>query len=65
LGRGILLGVPALDLWRRLMDSAKTRQILEQRIRRINAKLESIENPARRKKLRKMKWALKARLRGN
>jgi hypothetical protein len=48
-----------------LMDSAKTRQILKQRIGRINAKLESIKNPARRKKLRKMKWTLKARLRGN
>jgi hypothetical protein len=47
------------------MDRAKTRQILKQRIGRINAKLESIQNPARRRKLRKMKSALKARLRGN
>ena len=47
------------------MDGAKTRQILKQRIGRINAKLESIQNPARRKKLREMKWALKARLRGD
>ena len=47
------------------MGRAKTRQILKQRIGRIDAKLESIQNPARRRKLRKMKWALKSRLRGN
>ncbi len=47
------------------MNNEKIRQRLEQNIGRINAKLESTQNPARRKKLRERKWALKSRLRGN
>jgi hypothetical protein len=47
------------------MSSERIRQRLEQQIERLNAKLESTRNPARRKKLRERKWALKARLRGS
>ena len=47
------------------MSSERIRQRLEQQIERLNARLESIRNPARRKKLRERKWALKSRLRGS
>jgi hypothetical protein len=47
------------------MKNEKIRQRLEQNIEQINAKLESTRNPARRKKLRERKWALKSRLRGH
>ncbi len=47
------------------MNNEKIRQRLEQNIEQINAKLESTRNPARRKKLRERKWALKSRLRGH
>ena len=47
------------------MSSERIRQRLEQQIERLNAKLESTRNPARRKMLRERKWALKSRLRGS
>jgi hypothetical protein len=43
------------------MNSEKIRQ----RIERLKVKLDSTRNPARRKKLRERKWALKSRLRGD
>ena len=46
------------------MNNEKIRQRLEQKIEQLNAELESTRNPARRKKLRERKWALKSRLRG-
>jgi len=45
------------------MSGERIRQRLEQQIERLNDKLESTRNPARRKKLRERKWALKSRLR--
>jgi hypothetical protein len=47
------------------MSSERIRQRLEQQIERLNAKLESTRNPARRQKLRERKWALKSRSRGS
>jgi chaperonin cofactor prefoldin len=47
------------------MSSERIRQRLEQQIERLNTKLEATQNPARRKKLRERKWALKSRLRGS
>ena len=47
------------------MSSERIRQRLEQQIERLNAKLESTQNPVRRKKLRERKWALKSRVRGS
>ena len=47
------------------MHKERIRQRLEHQIERINAKLESTRNPARRKQLRERKWALKSRLRGS
>jgi len=47
------------------MNNERIRQRLEHQIERINAKLESTRNPARRKQLRERKWALKSRLRGS
>jgi hypothetical protein len=47
------------------MSNERIRQRLEHQIERINAKLESTRNPARRKKLRERKWALKSRLRSS
>ena len=46
------------------MNNEKSSQMLEQKIVQLDAKLESTRNPARRKKLRERKWALKSRLRG-
>jgi hypothetical protein len=45
------------------MDNERIRRRLEHHIERINVKLDSTRNPARRKKLRQMKRALKTRLR--
>ena len=47
------------------MSSERIRKRLEQQIERLNAKLGSTRNPARRQKLRERKWALKSRLRGS
>ena len=47
------------------MNNEESRQRLAHQIERINAKLESTRNPARRKQLRERKWALKSRLRGS
>ena len=47
------------------MSSERIGQSLEQQIGRLNAKLGSTQNPARRQKLRERKWALKSRLRGS
>jgi hypothetical protein len=47
------------------MHKERIRQRLEHQIERINAKLESTRNPARRKQLRERKWALKSRLRSS
>ena len=47
------------------MNNQRISQRLEHQIERINAKLESTRNPARRKQLRERKWALKSRLRGS
>jgi hypothetical protein len=47
------------------MNNERIRQRLERKIEQLNAKLESTRNPARRKKLRERKWALKAGLRGS
>lgn len=47
------------------MSSERIRKRLEQQIERLNAKLESTRNPARRKNLRERKWALKSRSRGS
>ena len=45
------------------MDNERNRRRLEHHIERINAKLESTRNPARRKKLLQMKRALRSRWR--
>jgi hypothetical protein len=47
------------------MNNERIRQRLERKFEQLNAKLESTRNPARRKKLRERKWALKAGLRGS
>ena len=47
------------------MNNEKIRQRIEQKIEQLKGKLDSTRNPARRKKLRERKWALKSRLRGH
>ncbi len=47
------------------MNNEKIRQRIEQKIEQLKVKLDSTRNPARRKKLRERKWALKSRLRGD
>jgi hypothetical protein len=62
---GVSFGVSRSSSFGGEMNNEKIRQRLEQNIEQINAKLESTRNPARRKKLRERKWALKSRLRGD
>ncbi len=47
------------------MNNEKIGQRIEQKIEQLKVKLDSTRNPARRKKLRERKWALKSRLRGD
>jgi len=65
IGPGLSFGASRLSSFGGEMSSERIRQRLEQQIERLNAKLESTRNPARRKMLRERKWALKSRLRGS
>jgi hypothetical protein len=62
---GVSFGVARPSSFGGEMNNERIRQRLEHQIERINAKIESTRNPARRKQLRERKWALKSRLRGS
>jgi hypothetical protein len=62
---GVSFGVARPSSFGGEMNNERISQRLEHQIERINAKLESTRNPARRKQLRERKWALKSRLRGS
>jgi hypothetical protein len=57
---GVLRGIPALDLWRR-MNNQKIRQKLEQKLDQVNAKIESTQDTAKRKKMLARRRQLKFR----
>jgi hypothetical protein len=62
---GVSFGVARPSSFGGEMNNERISQRLEHQVERINAKLESTRNPARRKQLRERMWALKSRLRGS
>jgi hypothetical protein len=64
-GAGVSFGVSRPSSFGGEMNNEKIRQRIEQKIEQLKVKLDSTRNPARRKKLRERKWALKSRLRGD